>query len=464
VSLLDDIVTEQLTFDGDLAGLLEDTRSYFARFVVADPCAYDMAALWIAHTYVVDCFPTTPYLNFTSPEPGCGKSLALEVLEVLVNSPELILSGTSFSALFRILDDQPTLLLDEVDVMFSMKSERSEDIRGILNAGYRKGQVLKRVANPQSKKLFTYHVYGAKAMSGIKELPGTLAHRSFSVHLRKALPEEVHEDFDPDYDAEIKTTAIALRGRWEAWAGSQDNGIRSAPRPDKLPELDARRNQISVPLLTIAELAGGDWPLRAQTAVITLGSNANASPLHEQGVLLLGSIRDAFDNDLLRRDPLTCEELVAILNDGDYGLWNDGRGISTRQLGQKLRPYQVMARTIRRDGVKLGNGYHRKQFEDAWKRYLPAPTDDWEDDTYTYPAETTGTTGTTAPALGLSTTPEPGHDDSVPVVEEGAIPHGSGDVQVVPVVEPGDVNECVICGNPFEPGDSAQLRCEDCRG
>ena len=38
---------------------------------------------WVAHTYVYDCARATPYLHFHSPEPGSGKTAALEVLQLV---------------------------------------------------------------------------------------------------------------------------------------------------------------------------------------------------------------------------------------------------------------------------------------------------------------------------------------------------------------------------------------------
>ena len=72
---------------------------------------------------------------------------------------------------------------------------------------------------------------------------------------------------------------------------------------------------------------------------------------------------------------MTCRALVDALNADEqlpYGGWNDGNGITTRELGKKLAPYGVMAKPIRIDGDRAGNGYERDQFEDAWSRYLPA--------------------------------------------------------------------------------------------
>ncbi len=67
------------------AQLLDDVESFLSRFVIYPGEAERVAhVLWIAHTWFMDAFDSTPRLAFLSPEPGSGKSRALEVTEPLV--------------------------------------------------------------------------------------------------------------------------------------------------------------------------------------------------------------------------------------------------------------------------------------------------------------------------------------------------------------------------------------------
>jgi hypothetical protein len=118
--------------------LLDDVRSFVRRFVVLDDHQADTIALWAAHTHAADAFGCTPYLAITSPEKRSGKTRLLEVLELLCREP-LPTANISDAALFRVIDSkQPSLLVDEVDAVFGKKSPR-EELRGMLNAGYRQG-------------------------------------------------------------------------------------------------------------------------------------------------------------------------------------------------------------------------------------------------------------------------------------------------------------------------------------
>jgi len=72
----------------DLAGppvdVLTDVVAFLRRFVAYPSDHAAVAhALWIVHTHLMHCWESTPRLAFLSPEPGSGKSRALEVTEPL---------------------------------------------------------------------------------------------------------------------------------------------------------------------------------------------------------------------------------------------------------------------------------------------------------------------------------------------------------------------------------------------
>jgi hypothetical protein len=126
----------------DGAELLDDIKAFLTRFVVyPSPHALVAHVLWIVHTWLMVCWDSTPRIAFLSPEPGSGKSRALEVTEPLVPRPVHAVNTTS-AYLFRKVADpegKPTILYDEIDTVFGPKAKENEDIRGMLNAGHRKG-------------------------------------------------------------------------------------------------------------------------------------------------------------------------------------------------------------------------------------------------------------------------------------------------------------------------------------
>jgi hypothetical protein len=79
-------------------------------------------------------------------KPGTGKSRALEVTEPLVPRPVHAVNTTP-AYLFRKVSDEagpPTILYDEIDTVFGPKAKDNDDVRGMLNAGHRRGAVAGR--------------------------------------------------------------------------------------------------------------------------------------------------------------------------------------------------------------------------------------------------------------------------------------------------------------------------------
>ncbi len=129
-----------------LSDLLDDVMGLLVQYVVFPSDAAVVAvALWVAHTHSVECFDTTPRLAILSAEKVCGKTRLLEVLNHICASPVFTPNLTT-AALFRLIDArQPTVLLDEADAIFNPRAHNFEELRGLLNAGYRRGATVPRV-------------------------------------------------------------------------------------------------------------------------------------------------------------------------------------------------------------------------------------------------------------------------------------------------------------------------------
>jgi hypothetical protein len=401
----------------ELAPLLEDTVAFARRFVVLGAAELDAIALWNAHTYVYMSASATPYLHAYSAEPGSGKTTLLDVLALTACNP-IQADNLSEAVLFRLIDSRhPTLLFDEVDAVFNKRrSDATEGIRQILNSGYRKGKQAFRCVGP-SHALKAFDVFGPKAIAGLNELPGTLAHRSIPIEMKPPRPGDVYEDLDIE---EAQETAATLRSKLGAWA-TESREILADQRlkPPKLPQLDARANEIWRPLLRIADQAGCEWSARARRAATELCGRSRRHTDASASVKLLHHIRGVFGDERI-----ACKHLVEVLNNEEtfpYGGWNDGNGLTTRELGKKLAPYGIYAKPIRIHGERAGNGYERAQFEDAWSRYVP-------------PADFNEYTGTTSVAPNDPAALQPVQDPSVPVAAPHSIRDEEGVVPVVPVV------------------------------
>ena len=406
----DDLVTETAgNLPTELAADLADGKRFVRRYVAFRSDAQAVAVtLHVAHAHAVEAADSTGYLHVWSAEKRSGKTRLLEVVELLVPAP-IRASTISPSALFRLLDaERRTLLLDEVDAIFIPKSDR-EELRGLLNAGYRRGSSAWRVdVNGKSFTPRAYDAFGAKILAGIGKLPDTIADRCIPVELRRRGPQEHVERFRY---REARAEAEPIRKRLEAWATTGTLERLRAARPT-LPDLsDDRAQEAWEPLLAIADLAGGSWPDEARSAARALHGDG-AQNEETDGLATLAAVRDLFgDADRLSTDDLL--HGLAARDDGPWPYWfadelermdRDGKPAlkAARKLRKTLGSYGIESTKIRLPDGTTPRGYYRRDFEDAWSRYLSAPT------------ATTGTTGTPLArhVPDVAVVPEPAQSDA----------------------------------------------------
>ncbi len=206
----------------------------------------------------------SPRLALLSPEPGSGKTRTLEVLDLLTPQPMHSLSASP-AAIFRTLNvEQPTLLMDEVDAIFSRRGssdDGSEDLRALLNAGHRKGATIPRCVGPRHD-VVKFPVYAAVALAGLGDLPDTLMSRSIIIRMRRRAPGERVEPFRRRLHESDGANLSDALAEWT-------NLIRSAVA-DAWPQMPAgvedRPADVWEPLLAIADAADGQWPDTARSA------------------------------------------------------------------------------------------------------------------------------------------------------------------------------------------------------
>lgn len=351
------------------AKLLNDISAYLSRFVAypSDDCVI-AHTLWIAHTHLMDCWDSTPRLAFLSPEPGSGKSRALEVTELLVPRPVEAVNVTP-AYLFRKVSDpdgRPTILYDEIDTVFGPKAKDNEEIRGLLNAGHRKHSVAGRCV-VRGKEVHTEEIpaYCAVALAGLGGLPDTILTRSVVVRMRRRAPGETVEPYRRRVNL---GEAESLRSRLEAWAYSISDAMDGAfpDMPDGIVDRDA---DVWEALIAVADAAGGDWPDKARVSAVSLVSLSKEST-PSLGIQLLKDLRYVFG----KLETMFTEDVLSALHDIDEAPWGDlrGKAIDSRGLANRLRPYGVHSKQVR-VGAATKKGYAREDFYDAWSRYLSEP-------------------------------------------------------------------------------------------
>jgi hypothetical protein len=363
-------VTEPMGNEGST--LLGDVESFLKTYV-AYPSEHTRVAhtLWIAHTHAMDAWDSTPRLAFLSPEPGSGKTRALEASELLVPRPVEAINVTA-AYLFRKVDDEdgaPTVLFDEIDTVFGPKARDHEDVRGLLNAGHRKGAVAGRcVVKGKSVETVEYPAYCAVAMAGLGDLPDTILTRSVVVRMRRRAPNERVEPFRRRI---ALAAGHALHKRLAAWSAELKRCAAAGwpLMPDGVEDRDA---DVWEALLAVADAAGGEWPARARAAAVALVAESKEST-PSLGIRLLADLRAVFAD----RGAMHSATILTALLELPEAPWSEvvaGKPLNTRGLSKRLSGYGIKSKPVR-IGEKVERGYSRDDLADAWSRYLPPPAE-----------------------------------------------------------------------------------------
>ena len=137
-----------------------------------------------------------------------------------------------------------------------------------------------------------------------------------------------------------------------------------------------RASEVWEPLLTVADLAQGDWPQMARDACTYLCTKT-IERRDSLGVRLLSDLKKIFGGeDKLRtaeivRRLTTDAELVEPLLDDDapWTVINHGKPLTALTLARLLKPYGVKPTKIRTTGDKPFQGYYADVLNDAQTRY-----------------------------------------------------------------------------------------------
>ncbi len=343
--------------------------AFLGRFVAYPSDHAHLAhTLWIAHAHLMSAWASTPRIAFLSPEPGSGKTRALEISELLVPQPVEAVNVTP-AYLFRKVaskDGLPTILFDEIDTVFGPKAKDNEEIRGLLNAGHRRGAVAGRcVVKGKSVETEEIPAYCAVALAGLGGLPDTILSRAIVIRMRRRSPDEQVEAYRRRVHA---PAGEKLRGRIERWARTVVDSVTAhwPAIPDTIKDRDA---DVWEPLLAVADAAGGGWPERARVAAVTLVTLSKEST-PSLGIRLLADLRDVFGGT----ESIATDTILRALHNLDESPWGDikGKPLNDRGLASRLRPYDIKPKVVR-IGDTTYRGYAREDFHDAWQRYLGPP-------------------------------------------------------------------------------------------
>ena len=338
--------------------------------------------LWIAATHAQTAWDHATRFVFKSPIKRCGKTRTEELGREIVHRP-LPTANISPAALTRAIDqdDPPTIVIDEADAIFGKGNkarEGSEDLRGILNAGHSHGWPYLRW-DIKTKSLDECPTFAMAMLAGIGDLPDTIEDRAVVVSMRRRAKGEGVRAFRR---RRVVPSLHDLRDRLHEWVTAHVDKLEHI-EPD-LPVED-RQADVWEPLVAIADLAGGDWPDRAQAACINLCS-IERDDESTAGERLLVDLRTIWDKDaehMPTNDHIATSVILERLHGLEESPWGDwfGKPLGARSLARLLRPYGVRSVTFRLNENETPKGYALSDLADPWHRYATTATPQQDDET-----------------------------------------------------------------------------------
>lgn len=360
---LPDVQPEPEASQEEVIGMVE---RFIQRFSILPEAAYLPLALWAVATHLAEAFGAFPYVALLSPVKGCGKTRVQEVLELLCAKPQRITSASPAS-IFRMMEDVPTLLLDEVEALRNNKpSESAQAILAILNAGHRKGATVTRCV-PPDWKVQHFPIYGPKAFAAIGRLPDALADRCIRIPMqRKAASQTVARFLFARTPAEAEPIHDAM----EFWAESNRDAVQQtyADMGD-LGFLVDREADLWMPVFAVCAVAAPERTEELKKCALMLCGDKAADDLDDSLALtLLENVRIVWAPG---HQNMTTASLIDALARLPESLWAEPEHkLTPKRLARMLRPFGIEPRQVRVE-IGTGKGYQRADFEAAFARYLP---------------------------------------------------------------------------------------------
>jgi hypothetical protein len=348
----------------DTDALLQAIDAKISKHIVMQPHQRTAVTLWTAMTWVHNEIATySPILLATSVNPYSGKSTLLGTVARLVPKPSLTVEANGANV-YRFVDaHKPTLILDEADDLFTRKS----DLKHIINASWTRGTPIPRQVNISGVSVTVFfHVFCPKAIGLIGGLPRALQSRTIEIRMAPKKNDEKAEIFKHVDDLEF----AVLRRQLTRWATDHAAELKNAEPmfPDGMSD---RPKMNWTLMLSIAELAGSDWPDLARDAASRL-TRSGRRP--SDSVQLLAEFKRFADAG---KRLITSKDVITELRKDPTSVWstyNRGGLITERNVAHMLEPYGIYPKTIhptRRAGFSpKGYVLTSEEFVDAFARYL----------------------------------------------------------------------------------------------
>jgi Protein of unknown function (DUF3631) len=357
------------SIDGDQ--LLQDVTQFVGRYLQCSEHQRTVMALWVLHTHCLSAVQVTPYLAIQSTEKQSGKTLCLQLLNLLCESPALTAGFTANTLTRRIDSVISTVLLDECQATVGTRNRsKSPALRAILASGYHCGPGYTDATHER-------HAFAPKAFAGMGQLPEALADRSIPIILEPLDKTTKIQRFNLRRAA---AEAKPLQEQILDWSLEHDEELEEKPSyaaEDFPPGLSPRRQDMIEPLLQLADFIGAEWPARIREALAAIFEEEAAFEL-KHSLQLLADIRDCFAHHGYPKR-LSTAALLAWTHTLPARPWDVDGPITARSFARLLMPFEIHPRVQRIGSDDPARGYRLDTFAEHWKTHLgfevpPRPT------------------------------------------------------------------------------------------
>jgi len=202
-----------------------------------------LLTLWTIGTYFYTMFPAYPYLALNGPK-NSGKSTVMRVLQPLAFNM-ITTSDPTGPSMFRLIHQTScTVGIDEAERYHNPKDPGMQQIRQLLNSGYKQGMPAIRVTGDDLKPQ-AFDVYSPKILAAIAGLEDILASRCIAIPMRRTT--QKMPSFPPDFDG------AALRHQLYTLALTQFQAVyRNYFERPELHKLHNRSGELWSPLVALA--------------------------------------------------------------------------------------------------------------------------------------------------------------------------------------------------------------------
>jgi len=244
----------------------------------------DILTLYVLHTYSFRASGLTPYLYVIARSRGAGKSQVGKLVHVMSKNPTKLLNPqvATPAVMADFFEEGMVTLFDETD---KLTAGEAKEMSALLNLGNVKGGARYKMRGGKAggrveQALFAPKVVMGIARDGSLPFPEDTMSRGIVLEMETCSQDEKRRigRFSANFtdyrgDAEI----TALREWMTGWSLLNDRAIRDDV--PELPDLNGFRNgEVVEPLVTLADLLGGDWAARVRAALVALDTTA-ATPV-----------------------------------------------------------------------------------------------------------------------------------------------------------------------------------------